>query len=141
MDTLTVNLHTIDDKTMFSATARDNPELIIDYFPPIGTGKGYTSLELLMLSLGSCLSTTLLTLMRFRMKKSVSGISANVEGVVREEHPRALEQITVLLNIQSEDLTELELQEALNLAENTLCPVWAMLKGNTSIEVKTEINS
>jgi len=45
MDTLNVTLQTIDLKTKFSATARDNQEVIIDYFPPIGTGKGYTSLE------------------------------------------------------------------------------------------------
>ena len=44
MDALTVKLQTIDEKTMFSATARENPEIIIDYFPPIGTGNGYTSI-------------------------------------------------------------------------------------------------
>lgn len=139
MDTLSVKLHTIDDKVMFSATSRENPELIIDYFPPVGTGKGYTSLELLMLSLGSCLSTTLLTLLRYRMKKTVSNISVSAEGTMREEHPRILEHITVFLNIESMDLSEEELQEALKIAENTLCPVWAMLKGNTTVEVKTEI--
>jgi len=28
MDTLTVKMQTIDEKTMFSATARENPEII-----------------------------------------------------------------------------------------------------------------
>lgn len=69
MDTLNVKLQTIDEKAMFSATARENPEITIDYFPPVGTGKGYTSLELLMASFGSCVSTTLLSLLRYRMKK------------------------------------------------------------------------
>lgn len=48
MSDLSVKLQLIDDKAMLSATARENPAIVMDYFPPIGTGKGYTSLELLM---------------------------------------------------------------------------------------------
>lgn len=137
---LTVNLQTMDDKAMFSATARENPAVTVDYFPPVGTGKGYTSLELLMIAFGSCVSTTLLTLLRFRMKKSVAGLSAEVNGTVREEHPKALQHILLLLKIKAIDLTEAEVQTALKIAEDTLCPVWAMIKGNVTVEVKTEIN-
>ena len=136
---LTVKLQTIDDKTMFSATSRENPALTIDYFPPIGTGKGYTSLELLMMALGSCVSTTLLSLFRYKMKKNVTGILAEVNGTVREKHPKALEHIILLLKIKSSDLTQAEVEAALKTAEDTLCPVWAMLKGNVTGEVKTEI--
>ena len=138
-NTLTVKLQTIDDKTMFSATARENPTVTVDYFPPIGTGKGYTSLELLMIAFGSCVSTTLLTLLRYKMKKTVSGISVEVNGTLREEHPKALQHILLILKIQSKDLTEAEAQSALKIAEDTMCPVWSMIKGNVSVEVKTEI--
>lgn len=61
MGNLTVKLQTIDEKAMFSATARDNTQVIVDYFPPVGTGHGYTSLELFMISFGSCVSTTILS--------------------------------------------------------------------------------
>ncbi len=139
-NTLTVKLQTIDDKTMFNATARENPAVTVDYFPPVGTGKGYTSLELLMIAFGSCVSTTLLTLLRYRMKKSVIGLSAEVNGTVREEHPKALQHILLLLKIKSKDLTEAEVQAALKIAEDTMCPVWAMIKGNVTVEVKAEIS-
>jgi len=137
MDTLSVKLHTIDDKAMFHADARDNPEIVVDYFPPIGTGKGYTSLELLMVSLGTCVSTTLLGLLRYRMKKTVSSISAEVNGIVRDEHPKALEHIRLTLKISAADLSDSEVKEALQVAENEICPVWAMLKGNVAVEVVT----
>jgi putative redox protein len=139
MADLTVKLQTVDDKTMFNAEARDNPKIIVDYFPPVGTGKGYTSLELLMISFGSCVSTTLLTFLRYKMKKFISGLSVEVNGIVRKEHPKALQNISLFLRIKAKDLKEDELQEVLKIAENEICPVWSMIKGNVTIDVKTEI--
>jgi putative redox protein len=136
---LTVKMQTIDEKVMFSAASRENPPVVVDYFPPVGTGNGYTSLELLMISFGSCVSTTLLSLLRYKMKKTVSGISANVVGTVREEHPKALTHIVLRLKIQAKDLTEEEVKTALKLAEDTMCPVWSMIKGNVTVDTKTEI--
>ncbi len=104
MHDLTVKLQTIDDKVKLRATARENPEVIIDYFPPIGTGMGYTSLELLMAAFGSCVSATLITILRHRMKKTVSGITTEVEGTVREEHPKALSHILLRLKIVAQGL-------------------------------------
>ncbi|OPZ89910.1 MAG: hypothetical protein BWY74_02532 [Firmicutes bacterium ADurb.Bin419] len=139
MDTLTVKMKTIDEKTMFSATARENPEIIIDYFPPIGSSKGYTSLELFMASLGSCLSSTLLSLLRYRMKKNVDGVVVEAKGTVREEHPMALEHILLNLTFKSKELTKAEALEALKAAEDKMCPVWSMIKGNVEVEVEIEI--
>jgi hypothetical protein len=34
----------IDNKVKFSATAEGNPEIILDYIPPLGSGKGYMPL-------------------------------------------------------------------------------------------------
>jgi putative redox protein len=139
-NTLAVNLQTIDDKVMFSATARENPAIIVDYFPPVGTGNGYTSLELLMISFGSCVSITLMSLLRYRMKKTVDGIFVEVVGTVREEHPKALEHIVLRLKFKAKDLKEAEVQEVLKTAEDTMCPVWAMIKRNVTVAVETEIN-
>lgn len=136
---LTVSLTPIGEKVKFSATARENPELVIDYFPPVGTGEGYTSLELLMASFGSCLSTSVLTLLRYRMKKQVESLSAEVFGTVREEHPKALSRILVRLKLRSAELTPEEVRQAVKAAEEGICPVWAMMKGNVEVEVETEI--
>jgi len=140
VDTLTVKMQTIDEKTMFSASARDNPEVIIDYFPPIGSGKGYTSLELFMISFGSCVSSTLLSLLRYRMKKKVDGVVVKVQGTVREEHPKALQHILLTLIFKSKELSEAEALEVLKVAEDKMCPVWSMIKGNVDVDVSIEIN-
>lgn len=140
MDTISVKMETIDEKSMFSATARKNPEIIIDYFPPVGSGKGYTSLELLMISFGSCVSTTLLSLLRYRMKKKVDGVVVEVQGTVRKEHPKALQHILLTMTFKSKELSKAEAMEALKAAEDKLCPVWSMIKGNVDVDVEIEIN-
>lgn len=140
MDTLNVKMQTIDEKTMFSATARENPEIIIDYFPPIGSGNGYTSLELFITSFGSCLSSTLLSLLRYRMRKKVDGVVVEVQGTVREEHPKALKHILLALTLKSKELSKAEALEALKAAEDKMCPVWSMIKGNVDVDVKIEIS-
>jgi len=140
MSDLMVKLQSIDNKAMYSATARENPAIVIDYFPPVGTGKGYTSLELLMASFASCVSTTLLSVLRYKKKKIVSDISTEVEGTVREVHPKALEHILLRLKIKAKDLTETEVRETLIVLEEKLCPVWAMIKGNVTVSVEVEIS-
>ena len=140
MSDLMVKLQSIDDKAMYSATARENPAIVIDYFPPVGTGKGYTSLELLIASFASCVSTTLLSVLRYKKKKIVSDISTEVEGTVREVHPKALEHILLRLKIKAKDLTETEVRETLIVLEEKLCPVWAMIKGNVTVSVEVEIS-
>ena len=140
MNDLLVKLHAVDENVKFMATARENPEIVIDYFPPIGTGKGYTSMELLMASFGSCVSTVLLTVLRHKMKKTVSGISAEVSGTMREEHPKTLEHMLLRLKINAKELTETEVRETLKVLEDKLCPVWAMIKGNVTVDVEIEIS-
>ena len=121
---------------MFSATARENPPVIVDYFPPVGTGGGYTSLELVMAGFGSCVATTLLTVLRYRMQKKVAGIDVEMDGLIREEHPKSLKNMKVMLSIKSTDVNETEINDSLKVAEEMLCPVWAMIKGNVDVDIE-----
>lgn len=139
MEKLTVKLKTIDGKVKFSAAARENPEVVIDYFAPLGTGNGYTSLELLMASFGTCVGTVLLSLFRNKMKKTIESMSAEVYGEQRNTHPKSLETMSLLIKIVSNDLTKTEAEETLKIAEDKLCPVWAMIKGNVTIHTEIEI--
>lgn len=83
---LFANVSLINDKVKFKGISGSNPEIIMDYVPPIGNGEGYTSLELFLLSLASC-SGTAVTLMLRKMRKDVSGLKVNIKGDRREENP------------------------------------------------------
>lgn len=138
-DYLEVSLQTINEKVKFSAKARSNPEVIIDYFPPFGNGEGYTSLELLLFSFASCVSSTLAIILRSKMQRNVSSIKAAAKGKVREEHPKSLSKIHLELLIESKDTQDSDVQKTLVALEDKLCPVWAMIKGNVEIETNFSI--
>ncbi len=139
-DYLEISLHTVNDKVKFVSNSRDNPEISIDYFPPIGTGEGYTSLELMIISFSSCISSTLLTILRALMHKNVASLKINAKGFLRDQHPKALSHIQLEMTFESQDVEEADVKKALALAEEKLCPVWAMLKGNVEISVSYVIN-
>lgn len=140
-DYLEITLTSIDDKVKFSADARNNPELTIDYFPPYGTADGYTSLELLLCSFSSCVSSTLAIILRNQMKRNVTSIKAKAIGHVKEEHPKALSKIKLELVIESSDTQAEDVEKTLVALENKLCPVWAIIKGNVEIEVTFTISN
>lgn len=70
----------------------------------------------------------------------MDGVAAEVQGTIREEHPRALKHILLTFAFKSNDLSEAEVLEALKAAEEKLCPVWSMLKGNVDIDVNIAIS-
>ena len=44
------------------------------------------------------------------------------------------------MDITAENLLEAEVDKVVKLAEATYCPVWSMLRGNVTVEVKYNIN-
>jgi len=136
---LSASVVLINDKLHFSGTVTGNEPISIDYTPPLGDNLGYTSLELLLLSLTSCIGSALLTFLR-KMGKTVSGCEISANGIRKEEHPTGFKKIYVQINIKSPDVSENDMLKVLKLSEDTYCPVWSMLKGNVEIETKFKIN-
>lgn len=131
---LQTSLILINDRLHFNGKVSGNSEISIDYIPPLGDNLGYTSLELLLLSLSSCLGSAVLLFLR-RMKKEISGFEINSKGIRREEHPLGFKKIIMNVNIKSINVTSDDFEKVLKMAEEKYCPVWAMLKGNVEIEV------
>ncbi|MHB9031016.1 MAG: OsmC family protein, partial [Candidatus Latescibacterota bacterium] len=118
-----------------SGVSGANPAVTIDYTPPLGEGRGYTSLELLLMSLASCSGTSVVALLG-RMRKTVSGFTVQAVGARREQHPTSLEKIHLKFVVTSGEVEDADIQKAIRLSEETYCPVWAMLKNN--VEITTE---
>lgn len=135
---LNTSINLINDKLNFKGSVDGNDSISIDYTPPLGDNLGYTSLELLLLSLSSCLGSAVLTFLR-KMKKTITGFEIQSNGIRNSEHPTCFNKITLIINIKSSDTSEDDLKKVVKLSEDTYCPVWAMLKGNVEIEVKYNI--
>ncbi len=129
---LEVTVSSTNQKLGYTGALRTHPPIPIDYIPPLGDGQGYTPLEMLLMSLGACSGGTLGLLLR-KTGKTVTGISVTAKGVRRERHPTSFATIHLEFVVTSADVTDADMQKSIKLAEESVCPVWAMVKGNAEI--------
>ena len=135
---LEVTVHSTDQKLGYTGALRSHPAVPIDYIPPFGEGQGYTPLELLLMSLAACSGGTIGLLLR-KMGKNVSGIKVCAKGTRRDQHPTSFRNIHLEFVVTSDDTKDADMQKALKLAEESVCPVWAMVKGNAEIAAEYRI--
>ena len=139
MNNIEASATLINQKLRFEGKAAVHLPIIIDYIPPLGDGDGYMPLQLLLISLASCSGSTVVTLLR-KMSKGISGLKVTASGERRDEHPLGFKTIHLDFNVQSGDIIETDIQKAIQLSEQTFCPVWAMLKNNVVIKTTYSIN-
>jgi putative redox protein len=132
LEEVTVSL--TNDKVQFTGVSKSNPDrpIAFDYKAPIGDGQGYNGLELLLMSLAGCSSTAVVYLLR-KMGKTVSGMKVNVKGIRRSQPPIKFEKIVLEFILNSKDAKDADIQKAIQLAEESICPVWQMVKNNAEI--------
>ena len=126
-------LSLVNSKLHITGQAGNFEPIDTDYIPPYGDGLGYMPLQLFLISFGACAAGAVLTLLR-RMQKNIEAFDMNVSGLRRTEHPTSFSEITVEYIITSKDVTQQDVQKALALAEQSICPVWAMIKGNVMVK-------
>jgi putative redox protein len=135
---LEVTVNSTNQKLGYTGALRSHPAVPIDYIPPLGDGQGYTPLELLLMSLAACSGGTIGLLLR-KMGKTVSDIKVNTKGIRREQHPTSFQKIFLEFVVHSNDVKDADMQKAIKLAEESVCPVWAMVKGNAQINAEYKI--
>jgi putative redox protein len=135
---LEVAVNLTNQKVQFTGLSRSNPSIIFDYDPPLGDGQGYTGLEMLLMSLAACSGTSIVALLR-NMKKSIAGFKVNAKGIRRDQHPTSFEKIFLEYTLYSRDAEDQHIQKAIQLSEQSFCPVWAMVKNNVEIVTQYKI--
>jgi putative redox protein len=131
---LNTSIVLVNDRVNFKGMVDGNSPVSIDYIPPLGDNLGYTSLELLLLSLSSCIGTAVLTFLR-RMNRTITGFEIMSKGIRKEEHPTGFRTIFIEIKLNSDDVSGDDVDKVIRLAEGAYCPVWSMLKGNVEIEI------
>ena len=129
-----VTIRLKNQKVQFVGVSKSHPDhsIIFDYKPPIGDGQGYNGLELLLMSLAGCSATAIVYLLR-KMGKTVSGLEVNAKGIRREQPPIKFEKIFLEFILDSKDTKDADIQKAIQLAEQSVCPVWQMVKNNVEV--------
>jgi uncharacterized OsmC-like protein len=122
-----------DGRIRYAGSLRGLPEIVTDYPPPAGEGKGYTSLEVFLFSLASCTGGTMGFVLRKVLRKDAREIKVTAAGTRRTEHPLSFSAIHLDVAVHSADASVADLEQAYALAEETYCPVMALIKGNVVI--------
>ena len=114
-------------------TAGDGEHTVtMDY--PLEPGQavaGLTPLKLLLASLTGCIGNTVPMLLAKR-GQPVRGLQVIAKGRRRDEHPSVFTRIDVELVLHG-DLDPEVVEHCIALADEKLCPVWAMLRPATPI--------
>ncbi len=93
---------------------------------------GLTPLKLLLASLACCAGNTV-PLLLARRGMPVSGLRVTARGQRRDEHPSVFTRIDVEFALRGDGLDPDTVERCIALADEKLCPVWAMLRASTPI--------
>jgi putative redox protein len=128
----------VRDSLMCFHASTGEHSVCLDY--PLGPGAtaGPTPLEMLLTSLAICAGSTL-GLLLDRMKQPVTGLTVEARGKRRDQHPTVLTEISLEFVITGAGVAAEKVAQALAMAEEQICPVWAMLKGGTEIHTSFRI--
>ena len=138
---LEVSATLTNHKVRFTGVSKSNPDrpITFDFRPPLGDGHGFAGLELFLLSLAGCSATSVVYLLR-KMGKTVSAFTVNATGRKRDRLPMRFERIDLEFHLTSPDAADADLAEAIRQSEDSVCPVWALVKGNVDIATHRRIN-
>lgn len=135
---LTASAELKNDKMLFLGESGGNT-VMTDYIPPYGDGQGFMPLQLFLVSLSACLGGTIQFLAK-NMQRNIASLKVSAEGERRQTHPTIFEHIRLSVHVVSDDLTEDEVNGMLKKAEETLCPVAAMVKNTVPLEMVFELS-
>jgi len=127
------------DGLKFSATSGSKHQFVIDASSEHGgSDSGPRPMEVLLSSLGSCMGMDLATILK-KKKRNLGKLKINLHGERSPVHPHVFTKISIEHLIWSDDITDADVQFALDLSLSKYCSVAAMLNKNCKINFKWRI--
>ena len=108
-------------------------DVTVDY--PLEPGQqvaGLTPLKLLLAAVAGCAGNTVAMLLKKR-EQPLDALELTVHGPRRTEHPTVITKIDVDFVLRGEGLDPEVVRHCITLADEKLCPVWAMIRPGTPI--------
>jgi len=136
---LEISTELINEKVKFECRAAGRNPVIVDYVPPVGSGEGFTSLELLLASLSTCLGTTVKILAEKQLNRKIDNIFIITKGLRRSSHPTYIENISIEIEITCGDLDMESAGRIIEYGKKAICPVINMLSNKVSIDIKYSV--
>lgn len=127
-------VHAVHEGGMRISAGDGEHTITMDYPIPGADAElaGLTPLRTLLASLAGCSGNALAVLLA-KMRQPVSGIEVDACAVRRDEHPTVYTEIALEFTVRGEGVDPAAVERAVALADEQICPVWAMLKPGTPI--------
>ena len=68
-------------------------------------------------------------------------LKINAKGIKRDQPPIKFEKIFLEFILNSKNTMESDIQKAIQIAEDSACPVWQMVKNNVEVITEYKINA
>ena len=134
-----LRVHAVHDGGMCFTASAGRHSVTLDYpIPADAEVAGMTPLQNLLASLAVCAGSTLSLVLK-KMGQPVAGLEVAVNGQRRDEHPTVLTDIAISFSLDAAGVDAQAVVRALKVAEEQLCPVWAMLRPGTVITASFEL--
>ena len=128
------------DGLKFIATTGSSHQLILDASPEHGGNDlGARPMETLLSALGGCTGMDLVTILK-KKRRNLQDLKINLHGERTSTHPHVFKNITMEYLIWGSDITDEDVQWALNLSLEKYCSIAAMLKKCCKLNFKWRIH-
>ena len=122
------------DNVMFVAKSGSGHSIVLDGAPEGGgRNSGMRPMELMALSVASCSSYDVVTILK-KARQEISSCEADVEAVRVDSVPSVFESIHLHFRVSGTDLNAKQVQRAVELSADKYCSASIMLK-NSGVKI------
>jgi putative redox protein len=122
-----------------SKTGSDNQVILDAAVEHGGTNEGARPMEILLSALGGCMGMDLVTILT-KKKRDLKDLKISMHGKRSGDHPHVLESVSITFDMWGPDITNEDVQWAVNLSLSKYCSVSAMLAKACKISYKWNIH-
>jgi putative redox protein len=131
--------HTFATKLQFEVETGSGHRFLVD--DTIGK-TGPKPIELVAAALAGCTAFDVITILRNKKHKNVTGYEVMVEAEQRPSPPQVFTRVRVHHSISGDDIDDQSMKDAIQLSESKYCSVGAMIRqSGTEIITTYSINS
>ncbi|HET7153190.1 MAG TPA: OsmC family protein [Candidatus Kapabacteria bacterium] len=109
------------------AKANSPYTVTMDSAPAGVTPNAPSPMEFLLMALGGCTMMDVVSILQ-KMRKTIVSFTVELDAKRAEEHPKVFTSATLVYNLVSPDVTDIELRRAVDLSQEKYCSVSAMFK-------------
>jgi len=123
----------------FLASADSGHAVVMDADADVGgSNTGSRPMELLLMGIGGCSGMDIISILK-KKKQNVTGLEANVSGIMADDHPHRYTSIAIEYIVHGRGVKDEAVKRAVQLSMDKYCSVKATLEASARIDFSYKI--